>query len=241
MFELSRDETINALKNKYIKSSSIAIARRRLLTAEETKRKNARLKEKLRYDVELDMTGVLNLSSMDLTDVDLPEIVQAIFNNTQKNCTGLILRDNSLSADGVKTFVDDLLIVKANLKCLCLSNNCDLGDTGIEQVIRLLRGTRSLTVLALFHTGMTDHGVRLLADALCAEQTHLLCTPLEKLDISFNKSITDNSLEALLQIAERNRTLKVLSLQHCSFSLDAVRQLSAVNASKATRKPHPSS
>ncbi|CAF4007775.1 unnamed protein product [Rotaria sordida] len=78
----------------------------------------------------------------------------------------------------------------------------------------------------LSNTGITDRGVRLLADLLCDvdADTDSCCSSLEKLYLSFNTSITDESMEALLQIIEQNRTLKLLSVQYCSLS-DQARQL----------------
>ncbi|CAF4417827.1 unnamed protein product [Rotaria sp. Silwood2] len=70
---------------------------------------------------------------------------------------------------------------------------------------------------------MTDYGVRLLADVLCGVNDDSICPSLEKLHISFNKLITDQSIEALIQIIEQNQTLKLLSLQYCSLS-DKVRR-----------------
>jgi hypothetical protein len=83
---------------------------------------------------------------------------------------------------------------------------------------------------------MTDRGVRLLADVLCgADPESTIPAPLQKLYISFNKEITDESLEPLLQILEQNRKLKVLSLEHCSLS-DKAHQILRQAAIKLKKK-----
>ena len=212
------------------------IVKEKFISPIEAEQKIVRLQEKLTHDHELDITGILNLSSMNLTDNDLPLIIHRIFYSEQKKCTGLILRGNNLSSVGVKMLVDDLLLTRTNIQCLCLSNNSDVGDTGIEQVIRLLQRNRSLNLLALPNTGITDHAVRLLADTLCRVNTNLSCSPLGKLDISFNKSITDESVEALVQIMKQNQTLKVLSLQYCSLSEKAREQLRQISSKKKKKK-----
>ncbi|CAF4672702.1 unnamed protein product [Rotaria sp. Silwood2] len=119
--------------------------------------------------------------------------------------------------------VDTLISSRTKLKYLSFSNNPNIGDKGIEYLTNLLQKNRSITFLALPNTGMTDYGVRLLADVLCGVNDDSICPSLEKLHISFNKLITDQSIEALIQIIEQNQTLKLLSLQYCSLS-DKVRR-----------------
>jgi hypothetical protein len=188
--------------------------------------KNALLEDRLENDNEFDVTGILNLSCMHVTDNDLPAVIQRAFAAGPKKCTGLILRENALTADGVRMIVDTMLAAKTNMKYLSLSSNPDIGDTGIEHIVRLLQKSRSIIFLALPRTGMTDRGVRLLADVLSGTDPESAApSPLKKLYISFNKEITDASLEPLLQILEQNQNLKVLSLQHTSLSDKAQRTL----------------
>ena len=68
-----------------------------------------------------------------------------------------------------------------------------MGDSGIEHLARLLRANRTMTFLSLPNTGITDRGVRMLADVLCDIDSDSPCAALEKLHISFNKEITDAS------------------------------------------------
>lgn len=173
---------------------------------------------------------------MNLTDQDVPAILQRAFRSKKKSCIGLILRDNALTSVGVKLLVDRLLVSSVHFRYISLSNNVGVKDAGIEQLARLVRKSRSLTFLALPDTGMTDRGVRLLADALCNTAEKSSSAPLEKLYISFNKLITDESVPALTEILQNNQTLKVLSLQHCSLSEKARQRLRQVGLKKKKRK-----
>jgi Ran GTPase-activating protein (RanGAP) involved in mRNA processing and transport len=188
--------------------------------------KNVLLEDRLENDNEFDVTGILNLSGMNVTDDDLPVVIQRAFTSGPKKCTGLLLRDNALTADGVRMIVDTVLAARTNLRYLSFSSNPDIGDAGIKHIVRLLQKNRSMVFLSLPRTGMTDHGVRLLADVLCGADSESTDPPsLKKLYISSNKAITDASLEPLLQILEKNQNLKLLSVQHCSLSDKAHRTL----------------
>jgi hypothetical protein len=205
-------------------------------TKEEAVERNVNLEKKLDQDDELDIRGTMDLSSLNVTDGDIPLIIQRAFRRKKKQCIQLILRDNALTSNGVKLLVDELLTTPTSLKNLGLSNNPGIGDAGVAHLARLIQTNRSITLLALHHTGITDRGVRLLADALCGADADSSPSPLQKLYVSFNKLITDDSLEALVQILEQNQTLKVFSLQHCSLSDRARRRLRQVGIKKKKKK-----
>ena len=228
-FKVDDDQMTNRLKrNEHSRDGIHLICEEPLNWKNEPEQRNTDLEEKLADDHELGVTGIINLSSMNLTDHDVPMVIQRAFGVGSKKCVGLLLRDNDLSSNGVKMIADALLATRSKLKYLSFSNNSSIGDAGVEHLVRLLQTNRSITFLALPHTGMTDHGVRLLADVLCAVDDDSTCPSLEKLYISFNKLITDESLEVFLQILEQNQTLKVLSLENCSLSDKAQRRLKQV-------------
>lgn len=176
----------------------------------------------------LDLGGTADLSSLKVIDSDIPWIIERIFRQEDKNCVQLILRDNYLTAHGVKLLVDELLRAPTKLRSLILSNNAGIGDVGIQHCARLIQASRSLTLLGLHYTGMTDRSVRTLADVLCREASESPPARLEKLYISFNQSITDNSFDALVQILEGHKKLKTLGLQRCNLSDDTCQQLKQV-------------
>jgi len=207
--------------------------------SKEAEQNNVLLEDRLAHDNELAVTGIMNLSSMNVTDNDLPMIIQRAFGGGRNKCSGLILRDNSLTSYGVKMIVDAVIAVRANLKYLSFSNNSDIGDAGVEHLVRLLQNNRTIIFLALPNTGMTDRGVRLLADVLCNvddDADSSSSPPLEKLYVSFNKLVTDESMEAILQILEQNHTLKVLSVEHCSLSDRARKRLRQMGSKMKKKK-----
>ena len=214
------------MRKKYSIGDLTSTMRQKITFWSRIPKKNDQLQDHLENDTEFDITGILNLSCMNVTDSDLPNVVQRAFLNGPKKCTGLILRDNALTADGVRIIVDTIIAARASLKHLSFSSNPDIGDAGIEHIVRLLQKRRSVTFLALPQTGMTDRGVRLLADVLCGNDPEATSPPsLEKLYISCNKGITDESLDALLEILAKNQRLKILSINHCGLSDRAYRRL----------------
>ena len=199
--------------------------------------KNVQLEDHLENDNEFDITGILNLSCMNVTDSDLPTVVQRAFWAGPKKCTGLILRDNSLTANGVRIVVDTIITGRACLKYLSFSSNPDIGDAGVEHIVRLLQKRRSIIFLALPRTGITDYGVKLLADVLGGTDPDSTNPPsLEKLYISVNKGITDESIDPLLQILEQNQRLKILAIQYCSISDKGYRRLKHAAAKLKKKK-----
>jgi len=234
--DLQRNEAIGSIQDENPEDGINLTAKEKPNSSEEEEQKGMNLEDKLAQDNGFDITGIMNLSSMHFTDHDIPMIIQRAFHGKQKKCLGLILRDNALTSNGVKILVDTLLTIRAKLTYLSFADNSDIGDEGIEHLARLLQKNRSLTFLAVSNTGITDRGVRILADTLCGVTTDSHCAPLEKLYISFNKLITDESLEAVIQIIEQNETLKVFSLRHCSLSNKARRRLRKVVIKMKKRK-----
>lgn len=203
--------------------------------SEATKPKKISWQERLADDREYNITGVMNLSSMNLTDNDMPIVIKKALKRHKTECIGFILCYNELTAIGLKMLVDALVARRAQLKYLNLSNNPNLGDAAIEHLIYYFQNFSSMTFLAVSNTGMTDHGVRLLADSICNTVIGSCGPPLEKLYLSFNDFITDESLEALLQILEQNQTLKRFSVRYCRLS-DESRQLLRETCTKKRKK-----
>lgn len=205
------------------------------LVLNETEQKNVQLMDKLIEYSRSNISSTMDLSSLNVTDDDIFVIFKVIYRGRRRIYRNLILRDNALTPIGVKNLVDSLLKIRTNLRNIGLSNNLDIGDEGFEHIIRLLRESRSITILALHYTGITDQSIRLLANVLCDTDTNSF-SPLEKLYISFNKGITDESFQSLVQILEENQTLKAIGLQHCSLSDRARRRLRTVVTKKKKRR-----
>jgi hypothetical protein len=150
--------------------------------------KNTLLEDKLAHDIEFDVIGILNLSSMNMTDDHIPMIIQRAFCGERKKCIGLNLHENAITSNGVKMIVDAMLATRSSLKHLNFSNNPDIGDVGIQHLIRLLQNNRTITFLALPNTGITDRGVRRLANLLCGvpQPADLLVDVARPTDILYN-------------------------------------------------------
>ena len=234
--DLGRNEAISLEKNQYSEDAPNLSADKEVNSPKEDESILMNLDDKFANDYQFNLTGIMNLSSMKLTDNDIPMIIQRAVNEKHKKSLGFIFRDNALTSEGVKTLVDTVLKMRLNVTYLSLSDNPDIGDAGVEHVARLLQKSRSINFLALPNIGMTDRGVRLLANALCGNGSSSNCAPLEKLYISFNKLITDESFEAILQILGYNQTLKIFSVQHCSFSDRVRRRLKQVGVKMKKRK-----
>ena len=205
------------------------------LVLNEIEQKNVQLMEKLKEYSQSNLVSAMDLSSLNVTDDDIPVIFKVIYRGRKRSFRNLILRDNALTANGVRNLVDGLLKIPTNLRNIGLSSNPEIGDEGIEHLVRLLRESRSITILALHHTGITDQGIRLLANVLCDEDVNSY-SPLEKLYVSFNKGITDESLASFVQILEANGALKALGIQHCHLSDRARRRLRLVVTKKKKRR-----
>lgn len=207
-------------------------ARKQLKSLQNINQKQLSLQELFDDDRQFIVTGVMHLASMNLTDSDMPMIIKKIFGEHKTKCIGLNFRHNSFTSVGVKMLAYALLAAQTQLKYLNFSNNMNIGDVAIEDLVLLFKKTGSIAFLALSNTGMTDRGVRLIADLLCNVSGDSCCPPLEKLYLSFNELITDESLEALLEILERNHTLKRFSVQYCRLSDEARQTLREASKKK---------
>ncbi|CAF2958853.1 unnamed protein product [Rotaria sp. Silwood2] len=160
--------------------------------------------------------------------------------NTQ--CTILQLHGNAITSQGIMILVDALLHNNTTLKDLWLSNNCvsDLGvqtltrtflandstlmqlhlgsncitDRGVQYLAEILKRNRTLTDLWLYNNQIGDQGVQLLANVLLNDNCNL-----KHLDLQWNKLVTDSSVNSLVKMLERNRSLERLNLRKCNLSV----------------------
>ena len=221
---LKKEQEATGYRTKQVVVQSRAIPTRK------PGQKNLLLEKKFASGDAFDLSGTADLSSLGVIDSDMPWIIEQVFRQEDKKCSQLILRDNYLTAHGVKLLVDELLRVPTKLRSLILSNNVAIGDAGVQHCARLIQASRSLKFLALHYTSMTDRSVRMLADVLCREAADSPPARLEKLFISFNPSVTDDSLNALVQMLEQHKKLKTLGLERCSLSDEVCQQLKQVAA-----------
>lgn len=151
----------------------------------------------------------IDLSSMDLTDEDIPMIMKKIIK--KRKATSLTLTSNKITADGIRILVNSLKKNK-NFTHLILSSN-PIGDEGIKYLIELIENNRNLYHLSLSDTNITDHGIELLTNLLRLNSTSLRC-----LDLRSNQLITDLSIDFFLEIVENNQILSACRLDNCGLS-----------------------
>lgn len=172
--------------------------------------------EKIFFEDEtFEIIGVINLSSMNISDDQIPFIIDKCSKKKYKKCFGLILRNNLLTSCGMKLLVQLLINSKINFKYLSFAENPNIGDQGMEYLISLLEFNKSINFLALTNTGITDQTLHLLAKTF---SNFNFTFSIEKLYLSFNPLITDQSIESILIIIQSISTLQLFSLKNCNLS-----------------------
>ena len=77
----------------------------------------------------------------------------------------------------------------------------------------MLESNRTLTWLWLTGNEISDYGVEILSNTLANSNTNI-----EWLFLNSNSSITDGSVDVLLNMFKRNCTLKTLYINNCNLS-----------------------
>lgn len=126
----------------------------------------------------------------------------------------LELHHNTLLDIGVQALAEALSSRNSTLKALGLGCN-GITDQGAENLAEMLKTNRSITWLALAGNKISDYGVKLLADTLAHQNTSLLV-----LSLHVNKSISDASVDTVIDMLQYNKSLKKLWIQDCSLSDD---------------------
>lgn len=138
----------------------------------------------------------------------------------------LNLSHNSISDLGVQSLVS--AINSSALKRIDLSEN-DISYKGARYLAEALDTNMKLIQLSLSENQIGNDGVTMLADVLSRGNT-----VLEVFNLSANTGINDESIDTLIDMIQRNQSLKKLDLRHCDFSEDGERELQA--ASKSRKK-----
>jgi Ran GTPase-activating protein (RanGAP) involved in mRNA processing and transport len=189
--------------------------------------------------------SIIDFSHQKLVDRDLINIIQQI---PDKQCLSLQLQDNAITSQGIMILIDSLFNHLSHLQDLWLSNNCisDLGiqiltrtylsnnstikqlhlgsncitDNGIQYLVEMLKINSTLTDLWLYNNQITDYGVQNLVNILKTGNR-----TLKHFDLQWNRSISDTSINALIDMLERNRILERMNLRKCSLSMAGKMQL----------------
>ncbi len=159
----------------------------------------------------------LRLQKNKITGKGATILANALYNNT--TLIELYLSKNQISDIGVHALAQTLVVNSSTLKVLDLYSN-NITDEGIEYLSDMLKINKTITRLGLGFNQITDHGIRLLANAIIYFNDNL-----QYLSFSSNKLITDKSLSSLIEMLTCNSSLKTLWLNDCSLSPTAVVRL----------------
>jgi len=162
----------------------------------------------------------LRLENNDITAKGITVLADTLYGNT--TLVELHLSNNSISDMGVHALAQVLSINNHTLEWLEIHSN-KITDEGAEYLAEMLKTNKKLTRLGLCFNQITDCGVRLLATAItCYNET------LQWLHLASNQSITDGSVDKLVEMLTHNRSLRGLWLTDCILSTNAAKKLKQV-------------
>ena len=187
----------------------------------------------------------IDLSFQRLTDETLKAIIWPLKTNQQ--CKTLRLNNNSITSVGASLLADlldtgkvlqDLSLfhnaiadngVLSLARILSNSNNTlvelhlgdnQITDQGVQYLAEMLRSNRSLLSLNLQGNHIKDEGVRILAEVIEKHNS-----TIETLFLNSNSSLTDLTVDFLLQMVRNHRSLKTLSVANCNLSSNGKERL----------------
>lgn len=160
----------------------------------------------------------LSLSKNKITPDGVSILVDAL-NNNNNTLERLSLWDNNIGDDGVRLLVEKLLYKNGIIKRLNL-NHTGVTDTGAECLAQMLETNQTLTELCLNENEISDRGVQRLANVIKTNNT-----TIELLRLSANKRLTDESVNALIQMIEHNQSLRELGVSDCRLSETSKKKL----------------
>jgi Ran GTPase-activating protein (RanGAP) involved in mRNA processing and transport len=194
---------------------------------------------------------VVHLDKQQLTDADIKIVIQQAI--ISKRCRSLSLVCNGITPKGASFLADALcnnttlhelwlytnhvsdvglhylaqaLTVNKTLTKLGLAAN-DITNAGVPHLVEMITKNRTLTMLGLAMNKIGDQGVRMLANALAQQNTSLEILALDR-----NELVGDASVDSLIHMIKRNRSLKELWLNGCSLSEKGQKRLQEVAESK---------
>ena len=152
----------------------------------------------------------LDLGSNEITDKGASMIADALRENL--TLEELEFHNNHISDIGVHSLAAVLSSTNSMLKALGLGSN-GITDDGVESLAEMLKTNRTVTWLALAGNKISDYGAQLLVHTLAHQNNSL-----RVLSLHVNEMITDASIDSIVSMIEKNRSLKKLWMQHCSFT-----------------------
>ncbi|CAM4959577.1 unnamed protein product [Rotaria socialis] len=197
----------------------------------------------------------VRLNKQQLTDADIEIIVQQAI--IGKRCKSLSLALNEITSKGASILADALrsnttlhelwlstnhvsdagvgylaqaLSTNRTLTKLGLASN-DITSAGVSHLVEIVKKNKTLNTIGLAMNRIDDQGVQMLANALAQQNTNL-----EILTLDRNQSVSDFSINALINMIKNNRSLKELWINDCSLSEKGKKKLQQATESKKAFK-----
>jgi Ran GTPase-activating protein (RanGAP) involved in mRNA processing and transport len=166
-----------------------------------------------------------------------------------------VLDNNKITSVGVSV-IAKALDGNTTLERLVLSYNDDIGDAGIHFLTQTLSLNSSpLLHLHLTKTGITDKGAECVAEMLKRNSTLRSLTlsmnniggggvelltnalshhnsTLDSIDLSWNKLVSDRSVEFLVEMFKQNRSLSFLYISNCNLTEQGEDKLRQITQTK---------
>jgi len=155
----------------------------------------------------------LRLQKNRITGKGATILANALYNNMI--LTELYLSKNQISDIGVHSLAQKLSMNNSTLKLLDLHSN-NITDEGAEYLAEMLKINKVIIRLGLGFNQISDQGVRLLANTMTYYNENL-----QWLSLSFNRLISDTSVNYLIEMLTYNPSLKTLWLNDCNLSTNA--------------------
>jgi len=166
----------------------------------------------------------LDLTNNEITFEGVILLANALDNNS--TLTELNLYNNRINDKGVRALAFELSINNSTLKKLNLGFN-EITDDGAQHLAQMLKTNRTLTHLWLQKNHITNRGLELLAGMLARHNWSL-----ELLSLASNKSISDSTVNALVDMLKLNQSLQKLDVDECNLTDLAETKLREIVQSK---------
>ena len=156
---------------------------------------------------------------------------EILANILYKNMTlyELWLSSNHLSENGV-CYHAKALSINVTLKKLGLSSN-NITNAGVCHLVEMFKSNKTLIMLGLADNKIDDQGVQMLACTLAYQNTILQILTLNR-----NELITDMSIHSLINMLNKNRSIKELWLNNCSLTETSKKRLQEIAKSRKDLK-----
>jgi Ran GTPase-activating protein (RanGAP) involved in mRNA processing and transport len=153
---------------------------------------------------------MLWLVNNQITSQGISSLASTLHSNT--TLEGLSLCANGITDVHVLYITLALSDSNSKLNRLALTSN-DITDEGAQHLADMLKTNQSLTQLWLGFNKITDQGVEILTNALAHQNQ-----TLHVLSLSWNKLVTDLSVDFVINMLEYNQTLRTVCLANCNLS-----------------------